>query len=85
MIKQFFECESRHGASPSVLAKDPPTPLAAGVAGTGAAPSIEVCFHHGIWDSYTAPKKLTSGSLPVYKGRKICLRRSGKDEKRRKP
>jgi len=52
MIKQFFECGSCHGASPCVLAKDLPlAPLAPGVAGTGAAPSIEVCFHHRIWDA----------------------------------
>jgi len=28
-----------------------PAPLAAGMAGTGAAPPLEVCFHHGIWDA----------------------------------
>jgi len=47
---------------PSSLKISPPAPLAAGVAGTGAAPPIEVCFHHGIWD---ASPDASSAAIPI--------------------
>jgi ribosomal protein S12 methylthiotransferase len=67
IIKQFSEVgRVTARPRPSSLKTPPAAPFAAGVAGTGAAPPIKVCFHHGIWDAYKPLEKVEIVATDVY-------------------